>query len=82
MKIAYTRPDGGVSILGAMPKQSIEGILGLLTDEEYRAHIMTAIPPDATDVTVLPDGWVEPDKAYRDAWRLKDGKVIIDEALK
>lgn len=77
MKIAYTRPDGGVSILDAMPKESVEGILGPLTDDEYRAHIKTAIPPDAADVTELPDDWVKPDKARRNAWRLRDGQVVI-----
>jgi len=72
MRFAYTRPDGGLSIINAVPKERVELVIGELTDDEYRAHIIDrSIPPDATDVHELPDDWQPPDidRTFRNAWR-------------
>lgn len=95
-KYAFTRPDGGVSILiVAADKAEIEAMLGLgpgigpdgkptygMTDEEYEAHILEGIPKDALDVQKLPDDWEAPDKdrTFRNAWRQKAGVFSVDMA--
>jgi hypothetical protein len=80
IKYAYTRPDGGVSIVHAAPKEHIERVLGPLTDEAYEAHVVErSIPADATNVTKLPDDWTPPDdRTFRDAWKHDKGKVVVD----
>jgi hypothetical protein len=81
MKIAYSRPDGGVFIFEPAPKEALERALGPLTDEAYEAHWMErGIPKEAVDIVRLPDDWVAPDRAQRSAWRLVNGEVVIDKA--
>jgi hypothetical protein len=82
LRFAYTRPDGGISIVNAARKQDIEQRVGKLTDAQYRAHVRgRSIPPDATDVVELPADWSAPaDRTFRDAWRLTSGKIEHDMA--
>lgn len=60
--IAYTRPDGGVSVVIPAPGADPE-------------KVRDAVPPDATDVTDLD---TLPSRTYRNAWRLTGGKVAHD----
>lgn len=77
MKFAYTRPDGGVSIVVAAPKHQLERVRGPMSDEEYEARVREkSIPPDATDVIRLPDDWQPPPRATREKWRIRNGKVV------
>lgn len=81
MRIAYTRPDGGASIVIAAPKKDLERVLGPLSDAEYRAHVMQrSIPADATDIKELPDNWTPPDKdrTFRNAWKHSGGQFSVD----
>lgn len=81
LRFSYTRPDGGVVIVAAAPKDKLELILGPLTDVEYRAHVLArSIPTDATDVAELPIDWSPPDtdRTFRDAWRQTAGTFSID----
>lgn len=80
MKISYTRPDGGLSIVIAAPKAVLERVLGPLTDEMYRDHVHDrAVPKDARDILELPDDWTPRlDRAFRDAWVAKDGEIGVD----
>jgi hypothetical protein len=82
VKIVYTRPDGGLSIVTAAPKEDIERALGPLTDEAYRAHVLErSIPEDARDVRVMPDDWQpQADRSFRDAWHLDGRNVGVDMA--
>jgi hypothetical protein len=82
LRYAYTRPDGGVSIVNAAPKAGLERVLGPLTDEQYKAHVLErSIPADATDVTELPVDWSPPeDRTFRDAWKNDKGNVTVDLA--
>lgn len=80
MKFAYTRPDGGVSIVMAAPKHQLERSRGPMTDDEYEAHVREkSIPPDAKDVTRLPDDWQPPPREKRDQWRIRNGEVVVEE---
>jgi hypothetical protein len=83
LRIAYKRPDGGVNIVIASTKDCIERDLGLkepMTEAAYTAFIMErSIPPEATDVTILPENWVAPERSKRDKWRLRNGRVEIEE---
>jgi hypothetical protein len=82
LRYAFTRPDGGVTIIHAAAKADIERVLGPLTDAQYEAHVLErSIPADATDVTKLPDDWTPPDdRTFRDAWKNDKGKVEVDLA--
>jgi hypothetical protein len=87
-KIAYTRPDGGLSIVGAASKENLEQVLGPLTDEQYEAHVWErSIPPDAINPHYIEDddipkkevdgGMVE-DRYFRNAWKSEGGKLAVD----
>lgn len=79
LRIAYTRPDGGVSIVSAAPKADIERVIGPMTAQEYLAHVLSrSIPSDATDVNVLPLNWTPPDGTFRNAWRQVNGIFSVD----
>jgi hypothetical protein len=82
LKFSYTRPDGGVSIVHAVPKEQLERLFGEMTDEQYEEHVRTrSIPPDAVDVTKLPVDWSPPeDRTFRDAWKHDKGNVTVDLA--
>lgn len=84
MMFAYTRPDGGVSIVIAAPKERIELVLGPMTTDEYREHVVNrSIPADAVDVCELQEPWTPPDadRTFRDAWRHTKGKFRVDMAM-
>lgn len=80
MKYAYTNAEGLLCIVTAAPKAALERVLGPLTDEAYRAHVLErSIPDGASNVTALPEDWSAPiDRGFRDAWRLKGRQVEID----
>jgi hypothetical protein len=83
MRFAYTRPDGGVNIVNAAPKERLELVLGALTDDEYRAHVVErSIPADALDLHELPEDWAPPDvdRTFRDAWRKNGVAFSVDMA--
>lgn len=66
-RIAYTRPDGGISII--IPT-------GELTIEEVMAK---DVPADATNVQVLDASEVPTDRTFRNAWKhCPVEKVAID----
>lgn len=81
-KIAYTRADGGVSIVIPAPKEALEKVLGPLTDEQYESHVRErSIPADATNVMDVEDESFLIDREFRDAWT-SDGKVITHDLEK
>lgn len=80
MKLIYTRPDGGVSIVCAVAKPVLEKALGPLTDEAYRAHVLErSLPKDASAAQIMPDGWEPPaDRSFRDAWGASGKTIAVD----
>jgi len=73
-RIAYTRADGGITIVVASPKSSIERVLGPLTYEEYEAHVWKrSIPEDAINPRYVDHDEVPTDRAFRNAWVDRDG---------
>ncbi len=70
MKIIYTRPDGGISVVHAAAKGDLERTLGPLTDEAYRAHVYErSIPKDATNVREVTASDIPTDRTFRNAWK-------------
>lgn len=53
----------------------------VLTDDEYRSAVVDRIiatgvlPPEASDIVVLPDDWTPLDRSFRSAWK-KDGTAF------
>lgn len=75
----YTRPNGEISIVIAVPKESIEEVLGPLTDQEYRDHVLErSIPADAINVQEISDDIIPPSREFRNAWRHVAGKIEED----
>lgn len=82
MRFAYTNATGGISIVYPAKKVDLERLFGPLSEEDYRAHVIErSCPAAAADWTELPDDLELPDRAFRSAWRLRDGNVIIDQTL-
>ena len=90
LRFAYRTAEGGMAIVAAAPREALAPLIGRLdektgvfelSDDDYRAHVIErSIPPDANDVTELPDGWQPPeDRTFRNAWTLGEGgKVTVD----
>lgn len=73
MKIAYTRPDGGVSVVVSGPMLDGE------TDADFRVRVYAqSIPADATNVSELTEVQELPDREFRDAWVMTDGVPEIN----
>lgn len=73
MKIAYTRPDGGVSVVVSGPMLDGE------TDADFRVRVYAqSIPADATNVSELTEVQELPDRGFRDAWVMTDGVPEIN----
>lgn len=70
MKFIYTRPeDNGVSVVIAAPKESVEHVLGSLTEKEYESHLIAvSIPKDAINPRQLSDNDLPESREFRDAW--------------
>lgn len=65
-RIAYTRPDGGVSIVTVAEGKPVDRVLARL-------------PADAADIRQLPGDWQPPaDRAFRNAWKMDGDKIDID----
>ena len=69
--IAFTRPDGGVSVIVPAPKAQLPGE----SEADFMARVALAVPSDATGVTELD---TLPSRAYRNAWVLSGGAVQTD----
>ncbi len=82
MRILFTRPDGGLSVVHGFPKSDIEIILGELTDDAYKAHIWDcSIPKDAINALEIDDDYQLPDREFRDAW-MQSGKEVAHDLEK
>lgn len=76
LKFAYHTPSGELHIVHAVPKDHLERVLGPLTDEEYKAHVIErAIPKDAVDVKEITAEKVPVDREYRNAWKLENNEI-------
>ncbi len=88
MRFAYSRPDGGVRIVIAAPKEDLAPLLVKygqdlaplpFTDADYRAHVFERNGVTEADVVMLPDDWTPPD-GPRDSWIISGGQVVADPA--
>lgn len=69
LKFLYTNSEGRACIIHALPKEAIERVLGPLTDEEYRQHVLErSVPADATDLKEITADDIPADRSFRDAW--------------
>lgn len=71
MHIAYTRPDGGVSVIVPAP----DAKLPTESDADFMARVALAVPPDATNVTQVE---TLPTRTFRNAWKVEGGAVAHD----
>ena len=78
----YTAPNGTMMRVTAVAKEKVERLLGPLTVEDYKAHVVAvSIPADATDVHEMPEGWRFPadtDASFRRAWRKNGMSFSVD----
>lgn len=82
MRILYTRPDGGVSVVNGAPKADLERVLGPLTIEAYKAHVWErSVPINALNAVEIDDSYQLPDREFRNAWK-QDGKTVTHDLEK
>ena len=83
MRFLYTRQiDGGLSVVNAAPKEHLERLLGPMTDEEYKAHVIErSIPKNAINMVEVEDSFKLPDREFRNAWK-QDGKAVDFDLVK
>ena len=74
-RFAYTRPDGGVSILLPLIKEKRQDE----TEAEFIARVCARqIPADAADVTEMEEADIPKDRTFRDAFALNAGRIEVD----
>lgn len=82
MRFMYTRPDGGVSIITAAPKEDLERVLGALSDDEYVNHVLArSVPDDASKLRTVGEEDIPDDQEFRDAWVDETEATSIDISL-
>lgn len=75
LRIVYTRPDGGVSVV--VPAPSF--VAKFRTEADAIAAIRAKdVPPDATDVTERTTDDLPKDRLFRNAWRMAVNKPAVD----
>lgn len=75
VRFAYQSADG-VAIVVAAPKADLERVLGRLTEDQYRRHVVERSIPAGHKYIELKDDWTPPDdRTFRGAWTL-DGKAV------
>lgn len=78
-KLAYTRPeDNGLTIIIPASKESIEQILGSLTDEEYEQQVINRAIPEGVDYVEIDDNDIPESREFRNAWKIQDNKIDFD----
>ena len=78
MRLAYMQDNGTAAVVYAADKVSIEAVLGELTDEQYRAHVIERSIPKGKTFLELPNDWTPPDRDFRGAWTVQGKAVDID----
>lgn len=81
MRFAYMQENGVTAIVHAVAKEFVEEVLGEITDEEYRAHVMDASIPKGVPFLELPDDWTPPDREFRQAWTMSGKSIGVDMTL-
>lgn len=80
MRFIYSY-NGGVAICVAASKKDLERVLGKLTDEEYREHVLSRSLPEGVSrngITFVSDDWTPSfNRTFRNAWELKEGEIIV-----
>lgn len=82
-KIIYTRAeDGGLDIIIPSTKESIERVLGSMTDLEYEEHVWErSVPKDAIYPMFIDDSGIPQSREFRDEWRQDGDSIVIDQIL-
>jgi hypothetical protein len=77
-KLIYSDSDGNVSIVIPANKSYVELLLGSLTDEEFKQHVINvSVPPEALNIRELNDNEIPQDRYFRKAWT-DTGVLTID----
>ena len=81
MKILYTRPDGGVSVVHAAEQSDVAKYapeVSEMTEGRFIAWIKDKdVPADAADVRIIEDADIPSDRHFRNAWAY-DGTIKVD----
>lgn len=74
-KIIYTRPDGGISVVG--PVRNTVGET-LTTDEDIEQRAWNKLPADAINPQWVEDSSIPTDRTFRDAWSQSGTDIVVD----
>lgn len=76
-KIIYTRVDGGVSIVHAVPKEELP--LTFLTEEAYKQFVWErSVPSDAINPVEIQTDNIPSNKEFRYAWKQDGNNITYD----
>lgn len=78
--IAYSRPDGGVSVVNPAPGRVAGLVAGGMTEDEAIAVIQAkSVPGDATQVEVMDRPLIPTSRVFRNAWtKSGGGPPVVD----
>ena len=77
-RLAYTRPDGGVSVVVPDPHYIAE----FASEAEAIAAILAKdVPADASDVVEITTADLPGNRLFRDDWRMAGGRPRVDMTL-
>lgn len=77
-RIAYTRADGGLSIV--TPAISHDDPVEFTEQDALDRALAKDVPPDAQGAIVIEASEIPQDRTYRNAWANRDGKIEPDMA--
>lgn len=75
MRFLYTNDDGALCVVNAAAKSDLEKVLGPLTDDAYKEHVLTRSIPEGKLYVEIADSYTLPDREFRNAWML-EGKAV------
>lgn len=75
-RIVLEKEDGSLSLFTPASRESLERVLGPLTQEAYEAHILTRLGID--EAIVIEASETPADRTFRNAWIRKGGKILED----
>lgn len=79
MKFAYEQEDGTVAIVIPASKQALERQMGAMTDDAYKAFVISRLIPETVSGFIeLDDNWQSPDRSKRSQWRIRNGEIVVE----
>jgi hypothetical protein len=77
-KLLYMTENGDISIVIPASKEKVEEILGIMSYDEYRNHIISKSIPDGLSFIEIDDSVIPRSREFRNAWEYDKNKKSIE----